>query len=176
MCNIKTVGRDSHLHWKVYFKMWAWAQRRDAVDSHGHRKERVWEIHPIVPVLLSLTALLLSLSHFWSSGKDQWKKEKRNKKVVCQQSSGYTVHPVLFPPNSKLPLWYADSRGGAEIHFTLQGKIHSAWIHKQVRMQIVHTSTIKMLFLGGKNSFTWQRMPDDFCHLTGEWVVSTAYL
>lgn len=87
--------------------------------------KRVWEIHPIVPVLLSLTALLLSLSHFWSSGKDQWKKEK---KIVCQQSSGYTVHPVLFPPNSKLPLWNADSRGGAEIHFTLQGKIHSAWI------------------------------------------------
>lgn len=87
-------------------------------------------------------------------GRISEKKEKRNKKVVCQQSSGYTVHPVLFPPNSKLPLWNADSRGGAEIHFTLQGKIHSAWIHKQVRMQIVHTSTIKMLFLGGKNSFT----------------------
>lgn len=103
-------------------------------------------------------------------------KKKKEKKIVCQQSSGYTVHPVLFPPNSKLPLWNADSRGGAEIHFTLQGKIHSAWIHKQVRMQIVHTSTIKILFLGGKNSFTWQRMPDDFCHLTGEWVVSTAYL
>lgn len=102
--------------------------------------------------------------------------KKQKKKAVCQQSSGYTVHPVLFPPNSKLLLWNADSGGGAEIHFTLRGKIHSTWIHKQVRMQIVHTSTIKMLFWGGKNSFTWQRMPDDFCHLTGEWVVSTAYL
>lgn len=170
MCNIKTVGWDSHLHWKVYFKMWAWAQRSDAVDSHGQRKERVWEI---IPSSLSYFPLQLSFSLslpflvFW---------EGSVKKSVCQQSSGYTVHPVLFPPNSKLPLWNADSRGGAETHFTLQGKIHSAWIHKQVRMQIVHTSTIKMLFLGGKNSFTWQRMPDDFCHLTGEWVVSTAYL
>lgn len=140
-------------------------KERESMRDPSHR--------PCPTFPYSSPSLSLPFLVFWERSV---KKRKKKKKIVCQQSSGYTVHPVLFLPNSKLPLWNADSRGGAEIHFTLQGKIHSAWIHKQVRMQIVHTSTIKILFLGGKNSFTWQRMPDDFCHLTGEWVVSTAYL
>lgn len=118
-------------------------KERESMRDPSHR--------PCPTFPYSSPSLSLPFLVFWERSV---KKRKKKKKVVCQQSSGYTVHPVLFPPNSKLPLWNADSRGGAEIHFTLQGKIHSAWIHKQVRMQIVHTSTIKMLFLGGKNSFT----------------------
>lgn len=89
-------------------------------------KEREYERS--IPSSLSYFPLQLSFSLSPISGLLGKISEKKKKKIVCQQSSGYTVHPVLFPPNSKLPLWNADSRGGAEIHFTLQGKIHSAWI------------------------------------------------
>lgn len=72
-----------------------------------------------------------SLSQLQSFGRDQWK-------TACQQSSGYTVHPVLFPPNSKLlPTSNAVNGGEQKFRFYCGYQLtgltqNSNWTHQQL--------------------------------------------
>ncbi len=75
-----------------------------------------------------------SLSQLQPFGRDQWK-------TACQQSSGYTVHTVPFPPNSKLRLCNSINWGEQKFTFYCQYQPTglSAW-HKIVT-ESINTNT-----------------------------------
>lgn len=92
-------------------------RKRDTLDSRSKRGEwAVEEIHRPCPTFHHSSRS--QLQSFWG---DQWK-------TACQQSSGYTVHPVLFPPKGSQ--YY--QRIAAKIHFLLQIPTHRShsWIYE----------------------------------------------